>query len=172
LSQDRAALVVHGRQQMRRAAVAACRTGAAHGLAVDGHRSPPAGRPTLRLLVGQPGADHPGQGVGVQPRQRAADGGLGGDTKAAGGLLAGAERGPHLLGCIGGPLGDRGDRPRPGQHRGGCHGQDRQQRVAAATGGPGVGHGGQVGQQVRGFGLFELVGIGVGELGERGWDRG
>src|SRR6266511_1816830 len=44
-------------------------------------------------------------------------------------------------------------------------------RVAAATRGPGVGDGGQVGQQVRGFGGWEVGGIGVGELGQRGWDR-
>jgi hypothetical protein len=36
---------------------------------------------------------------------------------------------------------------------------------------PGVGDGSQVGQQVWRFGLVELTGIGVGELGERGWDR-
>jgi hypothetical protein len=44
--------------------------------------------------------------------------------------------------------------------------------VAAATGSSRVGDAGQVGHQVRGFGVFELAGIGVGDLGERGWDRG
>ncbi|HZM79829.1 MAG TPA: hypothetical protein VFC19_29205 [Candidatus Limnocylindrales bacterium] len=44
--------------------------------------------------------------------------------------------------------------------------------MAAPADGSRVGDGGQVGQQVWRFGLVELTGIGVGELGERGWDRG
>jgi hypothetical protein len=52
----------------------------------------------------------------------------------AGSVVAGAERGPDRLGRVGGPLGDRGDRPRPGQHRSGRQAQDRDQWVAAATG--------------------------------------
>jgi hypothetical protein len=31
---------------------------------------------------------------------------------------------------------------------------------------------GQMGQQTRGFGILQLAGIGMGELGERRWDRG
>jgi hypothetical protein len=42
--------------------------------------------------------------------------------------------------------------------------------MAAATTGSRVGDGGQVSQQVTGFGVLERVG--VGELGEGGWDRG
>jgi hypothetical protein len=60
----------------------------------------------------------------------------------------------------------------PGQHRDGRQAQDRDQRVAAATGSAQVGDAGQVGQQVWGFGVRKLAGIGAGELGERGWDRG
>jgi hypothetical protein len=89
-----------------------------------------------------------------------------------GGVLAGAERGPDRLGRIGRPFGDRGDRPPPGQHRGGGHGQDRQQRVAAATGASGVGDMGQVGQQVRGFGVPAFAWIGMGEVGQGVRDRG
>ena len=112
----------------------------------------------MRIAVGQPGTDHTGQHVGVQARKRPADGGLGRDGQAAGGLLAGAEHNPDLWGRISGPFGDRGDRPRPGQHRGGRQAQDGDQRVAAATGVSGVGDAGQIGQQVWGFGVVELAG--------------
>jgi hypothetical protein len=61
LGQYRAAGVSHRRQQVHRAAVAACRTGAAQRLAVDGDGPPPADRGTGTLLVGQPGADRAGQ---------------------------------------------------------------------------------------------------------------
>jgi hypothetical protein len=88
----------------------------------------------------------------------------------AGSLLAGAERDPDRLGRVGGPLGDRGDRPGTGQDRGGRQAQDGDQRVAAATGGSRVEDAGQVGEQTRGFAVVE--GLGVGQLGERGWDRG
>jgi hypothetical protein len=88
----------------------------------------------------------------------------------AGGLLAGAERGPDRLGRVGGPLGDRGDRPGTGQDRGGRQAQDGDQRVAAATGSARVGDAGQVDEQVRGFAVVE--GLGVGQLGERGRGRG
>jgi hypothetical protein len=99
-------------------------------------------------------------------------GGLGRDAVVAGGVVAGAERGPDRLGGVGGPLGDRGDRPRPGQHRDGGQAQDGDQPVAAARGSSRVGDAGQVGQQVWGFGVGELAGVGVGEGGEGGRDRG
>jgi hypothetical protein len=172
LGQHRAACVVHRCQQVHRAAVATWPAGAAQGLAINGHGPPPAGRGTGRFPVGQPGADRSGQGVGVQAGKGPADGGLGRDGEVAGGVVAGAECGPHRLGRVGGPLGDRGDRPRPGQDRGGRHGQDGDQRVAAAMGAARVGDTGEVGQQVRGFGVLELAGIGAAELGERGSDRG
>jgi hypothetical protein len=113
LGQDRAALVVHRRQQVHRAAVAVGWVGAAQGLAVDGRRPPPVAHPTGTLLLGQPGADRAGDCVGVQATEGAADGGLGRDGEAAGGLLAGAQGGPDRLRRIGGPFGDRGDRPGP-----------------------------------------------------------
>jgi hypothetical protein len=46
---------------------------------------------------------------------------------------------------------------------------NRWRRPPTARGSGMVAH---VGQQVWRFGLVELTGIGVGELGERGWDRG
>jgi hypothetical protein len=76
-----------------------------------------------------------------------------------GGVAAGAERGPHRLGRIGGPFGDRGKRPGAGQHRGGGHGQDRDERVAAAAGGSRVGDAGQVGEQVRRLGWLQRASI-------------
>jgi hypothetical protein len=173
LGQHRAALVVHRRQQVHRAATCACWVAAAQRLAVDGHR-PPASRGSatvpIQVAVGQPPTDRAGHRVWVQARKRPADGGLGRDTAVAGSLLAGAERGSDRLGRVGGPLGDRGDRPGPGQDRGGGQAQDGDQRVAAAPGRSGVGDPGQVGEQVRGFAVVE--GLGVGQLGERGRDRG
>jgi hypothetical protein len=157
---------------VHRAAVTCCRTGAAQGLAVDSDSLPPATRGTSTLSIGQPGAYRAGEGVGVQARKRSADSGLGRDAVVAGGVVAGAERGADRPGRLGGPFGDRGDRLPPGQHRGGRQAQDYDQWVAAATGSSRVGDAGQVGQQVRGFDVVELAGIGVGELGQRGWDRG
>jgi hypothetical protein len=178
LGQDRAAGVVHRRQQVHRAAIAVRRlgAGAAQGLAVDGDRPPPAawGLATVpvRVPLGQPGADRGGQRVGVQAGKGPADGGLGRDNEVVGGVAAGAQRGPDRLGRIGGPVGDRGDRPGPGQHRGGGQPQDGDQPVAAATGSSRVGNSSKVGQQVRGVGVLEWGRIGVGEMGQGGWDRG
>ena len=87
-----------------------------------------------------------------------------------GSVAAGADRGPDRLGGISGPFGDRGHRLGAGQHRGSGHGKDGYERVAAATGGSRIGDGGKVGEQVRGLGLLE--GVGVGELGQGGRDRG
>jgi hypothetical protein len=81
-----------------------------------------------------------------------------------GGVTAGAQRGPDRLGRVGGPLGDRDDRPCAGQHRGGSQAHDGDQRVAAATDRSRVGDGGEVGEQVRGVGALELDWVGVGEV--------
>jgi hypothetical protein len=85
-------------------------------------------------------------------------------------ITAGAK--PHLdqLRGIRSPLGDRGHRSCGGQHRCGGYGQDRDQRVASATAISRAADRGEVGQQVRRFGLLE--GVGVGELDEGGWDCG
>jgi hypothetical protein len=88
-----------------------------------------------------------------------------------GGVAAGAQRGPDRLGRIRGPLGDRGDRPGAGQHRGGGQAQDGDQRMAAATGGSRVGDSGEVGEQVRAVGVLKLDRVGVGEVGQGGWER-
>jgi hypothetical protein len=174
LCQHRAAGMLHRRQQVQRAAVTLGWVGAAQRFAVDGHGPPPAGpgnngRP---VPVGQPGADGAGQRVWVQAGQGAADGGLGRDGEVVGGVAAGAERGTDRLRGIGGPFGDRGQRAGAGQYRGGAQGEDGDQGVAAATGRSRVGDGGEVGQQVRGVGVLQLARIGLGEVGERGWDRG
>ncbi len=143
----------------------------AHGLAVHGNGPPAASCRPGTIPVVQPGPDRCGQRVWVQARQGSADGGLGRDGEVARSVVAGAERSPDRLGRVGRPFRDRSDRPGSGKHRGSGQGQDGDQWVAAATRGPGVGDGGQVGQQVRGFGVLELAGIGVGQLGQRGWDR-
>jgi hypothetical protein len=166
--------MLHRRQQVHRAAVTVGWVGAAQRLAVDGHGPSHAGPGNngSPVPVGQPGADGAGQRVGVQAGQGAADGGLGRDGEMVGGVAAGAERGPDWLGRFGGPLGDRGDRPGAGQHRGGGQAQDGDQPVAAATGGSRVGNGGKVGQQVGGVGVLEFARVGVAEVGQGGWDRG
>jgi hypothetical protein len=158
---------------VHRAAVTVGWVGAAQRLAVHGYGPPPAGpgnhgRP---VPVGQPGADGAGQLLWVQVGKGAADGGLGGDGEVAGSVTAGAQRGPDRLGRIGGPFGDRGDRPRAGQHRGGGQTKDGDQGVAAATGRSRIGDGGEVGQQVRGVGVLERTRVGRGEKGQGGWDR-
>jgi len=134
--------------------------GTAQRLAVDRDR------PSLPIVmatsgtVPQPGANHPGQRLGVKPAKRAADGGLGRDREVAGERVAvGAERGPDRLGGIGGPLGDRDHRAGTGQDRGRRQPQDGDQGVAAAAAGPGVGDGGQVGEQARWFGWSEWTGL-------------
>jgi hypothetical protein len=155
--------VVHAGQQVDLPAVP---VGAAQRCAVDRHRPPL----LLAGAVGKPRADHGGQRRGVHAAQGPADGGLGRYHPPVGGVAAGAERGTHRLGGIGGPLGDGGDRPGAGQDRGGGHGQDRGQRVSAAGGPPRVVDRGEAGEQVRRVGWPERVG--VGELGRGGRDRG
>jgi hypothetical protein len=121
-------------------------------------------------MIGQPRADHPGQDLGVQAGQAPADGGLGGHHPVVGCLAAGAQRRPHRLWGIRGPLGDRGEGTSAGQHRRGGHGQDRNQRMPPPTGRARVADGGQVGQQVRDVGVAER--LSAIQLGERGRDRG
>jgi len=167
LGQDHAGGVVHRGQQVDLAAVA---SGAPQGFAVDRDRPWPS---VGTVAVGQPGADHTGQGLGVKPGEGAADRGFAGDgphPAAGAGIAAGSERGTHRLGGVGGPLGDRGDRPRARQDRGRGEHQDGDQRVPAPRTGPGVGDGGQVGEQVWCLGWSERVS--VAQCGQAGWDRG
>jgi hypothetical protein len=82
--------------------------GAAHGLAVQGDHLP-----TVHHVAAgpQPRPEHPVQRVGVQPREQFAQGRL-------------VRRHPQpdpgqvLIGQVGGPLPDGGERAGPGQHRG------------------------------------------------------
>jgi hypothetical protein len=122
LGQDRAGGVVHTGQQVHRAAVAVWGAGAAQRLAVDRHRPLPWLRPlglgsavasVMALAVGEPGADRGGQGVGVKPAERAADGGLSRHRPMVGGVPPDAERGADRLGGVGGPLGDCGNERAP-----------------------------------------------------------
>jgi hypothetical protein len=169
LGEHRAGGVVHRGQQVDLPAVVAF--SAPQRLAVDRDRPPSMllARSPGAVTVGQPRPDHRRQRRGVHAGKGPTDGGLGGHP-AVGGVTASAERRTHRLRSIGGPLGDRGHRPGTGQDRGGGHGQDRDQGVAAAAGPPGVVDGGEVGEQVRWLGCSERVG--VGELGQGGGDRG
>jgi hypothetical protein len=88
----------------------------------------------------------------------------------AGGVAAGAQRGADRLRGILGPLGDRGHGAGTGQHHGGGHGQDGDERVPPPGAGSWVADRGGIGQQVGRFGVLER--LGVGEVGEGGWDRG
>jgi hypothetical protein len=73
----------------------AAATRAAQRLAV--HRDRPS--PLARMVtVGQPGANHPGQRLGIQTRQGPADGGLAGHHPVGGGVPAGAKRLADRLG--------------------------------------------------------------------------
>jgi hypothetical protein len=168
LGQHRTGGMVHRGQQMDLPAIVAF--GAAQGLAVDRHRPPPMplGWMAWVVAVGEPGSEHRRQRGWVHAGKRSADSGLGRHNPPARAVAAGAERSPHRLGGVGGPLGDRGHRLGAGHDRGRGDGQDRGQRVAAAAGPSGVVDGGQVGQQVCRFGWSERGG--VGELGQGGWD--
>jgi hypothetical protein len=169
LGQHRAGGVLHRGQQVDLPAVWSA-SGAAQGLAIDRDR-PPSMLLAWVVTGGEPAANHPGQGLGVKPAQGPADGGLGGDGPvAAERVAAGAERGPDRLGCLRGPFGDRGDRPRTRQDRGSRQSQDGDQWVAAPGAGPGVGDGGQGGQQVRWFGRPQRTDIA--ERGQPRRDRG
>jgi hypothetical protein len=152
LGQHGAGGVVHRGQQVDLPALRV--PGATQRLAID--RDCPA---VPLPAAGKPGADRCGQGVGVKPAERAANGGLGRDAVVVRAIAAGAERGTDWLGSVGGPFGDRGNRAGAAQDRSGGHGQDGDERMAAATGGSRVGDGGQGGEQVRRFGFLERVGI-------------
>jgi hypothetical protein len=120
LPEDRADAVRQRRDQVRGLPVLiSC---AADGLAVDGDHQPAAGphRPGV-----QPRAEYPVQHIGADQGERATEGGL--LCRAAGR----AQHGQHLRAGVSGPLADRGERPRPRDHRRDPHGQQPGQRVPA-----------------------------------------
>jgi hypothetical protein len=158
--------MVHRGQQMDLPAVA---SGAPQRLAVDRDR-PPSMRLAGTVPVSEPRADHGGQRRRVHAREGPADRGLGRHHPPVGSITASAERGTHRLRGVRGPLSDRGHRPGAGQDRSGGHGKDRDQRMAAATAPSRVVDRGEVGEQMRRFSWSQQVG--VGELGQGGWDRG
>ena len=120
LAQDRADPVRQGSDQVRGLPGHAPR--AADGLAVDGDDQPAAG---LHGPGPEPGTEDPVENVGADQGERAAEGGL---------LRRSARRAQHHQGLragIGGPLPDRGERPRPRDHRRDPHGQQPGQRMPA-----------------------------------------
>ena len=159
---------------MHRAAVTVGWVGAAHRFVVDGYGPPPAGpsRHGCPVRVGQPGADGTGQRIWVQAGKGSADGGLGRAGEVAGGVAAGHPARPGPAGAHQRPT-RRSRRPTgAGQHRGGGQAQDGDQGVAAATGSSRIGDGGEAGEQLRGVGVGKLERVGLGEVGQGGWDRG
>jgi hypothetical protein len=128
LGQHTAGGVVHRGEQVDLAAVWCA--GTAERLAVDRDGPPP----LAAVAVGQPRADRGGHGVSIKAAQGPAEGGLGRDAVVVRAIAAGAERGTDWLGGVGGPFSDCGHRAGAGQHRGGGHGQDGGEWVAAATG--------------------------------------
>jgi hypothetical protein len=123
LREHRAGLLVCGRQQVPGLAITAGMPGSAHRLAIHRH-CPPLPPPTPRQRAaglqpgGQPRSHRGLQRGGIHrfqhpperrlirrlepPRQR---------------VIADPQRGQHPRRGIGGPLADRGERPRPRQHR-------------------------------------------------------
>jgi hypothetical protein len=114
LGEDGAGGVVHRGEQVDLPAVVAF--GAPQRLAVDRDRRSSmllAASPRA-VTVGQPCTDHRRQRRWIHAGKGPADSGLGGHRQVVGGVTASAERRPHRLGGIGGPLGDRGHRPGTG----------------------------------------------------------
>jgi hypothetical protein len=107
LAQHHAPGLVERREQVTAALVVVPR--AAQSLAV--HRDHPPLRGPGRGTPGRPLAGQVIEGVRVQALQGPPDGGL------ARHRTGHPEPGQRLLVSVGGPLGDRGERPRPGQHR-------------------------------------------------------
>jgi hypothetical protein len=122
LAQDRADAMRQGRDQVGGLPFLAFR--AADGLAVDGDDQPALGLHDPRP---EPGANDPVEDVGADQCERAPEGGL--LRRAA----RRAQHGQHLRAGIGGPLPNRGERPRPRGHRRDPDGQQPGQRMPAAA---------------------------------------
>jgi len=120
LAEDRADAVRQRRDQVRGLPVLVLR--APDGLAVDGDHQPAAGlhRPGV-----QPGTEDPVEHISADQGECAPERGL---LRRAAGR---SERGQDLRPGIGGPLPDRGERPRPRDHRRDPGGEQPGQRMAA-----------------------------------------
>ena len=95
---------------------------AADRLAVDRDHQPAAG---LHGPGVQPGTEDPVEHIGADQGEGTPEGGL---LRRAAGR---AQPGQHLRARVGGPLPDRGERPRPRDHRRDPHGQQPRQRMPA-----------------------------------------
>ena len=120
LAEDRADAVCQRRDQVR--GLPCLVLGAADGLAVDGDHQPAAGP---RGPGVQPGAEHPVEHVGADQGERAPE------RRLLRRPARRAQRGQDLRAGVGGPLTDRGKRPRPRDHRRDPDGQQPGQRVPA-----------------------------------------
>jgi len=120
LAEDRADAVCQRRDQVR--GLPCLVLGAADGLAVDGDHQPAAGP---RGPGVQPGAEHPVEHVGADQGERAPE------RRLLRRPARRAQRGQDLRAGVGGPLTDRGKRPRPRDHRRDPDGQQPRQRMPA-----------------------------------------
>jgi hypothetical protein len=137
LAKDDPGAVVDRGQQMPRVGYVAGRT--THGLPIDGHRSPLPGG--WFGAHNSPVPDRGVQLVTIQPLQRAADGRLARRASTH------RQRSKDLLGRVGSPLADRGERATPGQHRTHSHREYRTDLVPHAPPFARVGHPHQRGEQ-------------------------
>jgi hypothetical protein len=120
LPENRADAVCQRCDQVRGLPVLVLR--AADGLAVDGDHEPASG---LHGPGVQPAAENPVEHIGADQGEGTPEGGL---LRRAAGR---AQRGQRLRPGIGGPLPDRGERPRIRDHRRDPDGQQPGQRVSA-----------------------------------------
>jgi hypothetical protein len=119
-----AGLLIGDRQQVHGLPAAAGMAGAPHRLAVHG-QCPPLPVAVLWPLVtgcqppGEPGTHRRAERIGIDSFQDPADGGLIRRLEPARqGIMPDPERGQNLRRRVRDPLADRGQRLRPGQHRG------------------------------------------------------
>ena len=124
--------VIQAGHQVRRGPVA--RAGATYGLAIHREHHPPSRRPPGRQLRAHPPADRAVQRRRVHGGQHPPDG-----RQVRDGARQAQPR-PQPRRGVGGPLGDRRVRPRPGQHRAHGHSQHRDQPIADPAPVPRVGY--------------------------------
>jgi hypothetical protein len=123
LGEHSAGLLVGYRQQVHSLPVGCGMTGAAHCLTVHGQRPPPAPVMPGPLVSGSQPRAEPGpncgvERIGVDCFQDPADSGLIRRPEPAGQrVIADSQRGQDLRRRVRDPLADRGERPRPGEHR-------------------------------------------------------